>query len=203
MVYAEEHGLLVDEQAGSRKRRRAAEVALQKVLTMDILRQQRKAGFLCSNDALQCYDRIVHNVAMLCLLSRGADPLALQSLFGTLQNAEHATMTGYGVSEETYGGRIRALMGLLPLMGILQGNGMGPFIWAFISSVLIGCMHSMGFASVLTGCTTCMALTLMGHLFVDDCDLILTAKDTVISAASLLVKFQGTVDAWEGVLRAT
>ncbi len=60
MAYAEQHGLLADEQSGSRKQRRAAEVALQKVLTMDILRQQRKAGFLCSNDALQCYDRIVH-----------------------------------------------------------------------------------------------------------------------------------------------
>ena len=77
MEFCERYGLLADEQSGSRKDRRAAEVALQKVLTMDILRQKRRAGFLCSNDALQCYDRIVHNVAMLSMLSRGADPKAL------------------------------------------------------------------------------------------------------------------------------
>ena len=72
MEFCERYGLLADEQSGSRKDRQAAEVALQKVLTMDILRQKRRAGFLCSNDALQCYDRIVHNVAMLSMLSRGA-----------------------------------------------------------------------------------------------------------------------------------
>jgi hypothetical protein len=80
---------------------------------------------------MQCYDRIVHNVAMLAMLSRGADPVALRSLFETLQNAEHSIMTGYGTSKSaTYGGKSRATMGLLPIMGILQGNGMGPFVWA-------------------------------------------------------------------------
>ena len=138
MEHNEIHGTLADEQSGSRKARRAPEVALQKALTMDILRQQRKAEFLCSNDALQCYDRIVHNVAMLSMLSRGGHKPHLQSLFGTLQNGEHKVMTGYGVSEPMYGGRSCSLQGLLPIMGVLQGNGMGPFIWVIISSVLIG-----------------------------------------------------------------
>ena len=71
MAHKERLGTLADEQSGSRKGRRSAEVALQKVLTMDILRQKRRAGFLCSNDALQCYDRIVHNIAMLSMRSRG------------------------------------------------------------------------------------------------------------------------------------
>lgn len=100
-------GTLADKQSGSRKGRRATEVALQKVLTMDILRQLRRAGFLCSNDALQCYDRIMHCIAILCMLSRGGDLKALQSLFATLQNGEHAIMTGYGVSESMYGGTLK------------------------------------------------------------------------------------------------
>ena len=93
MQFCKRHGLLADEQSGSRKHHRATEVALQKVQTMDILWQKRQAGFLCSNDTLQCYDRIVHNVAMLSMISRGADPTAIRSLFETLQNAEHTIMT--------------------------------------------------------------------------------------------------------------
>ena len=41
MEYNERKGTLADEQSGSRKWRRAVEVALQKVLTMDLLRQLR------------------------------------------------------------------------------------------------------------------------------------------------------------------
>ena len=86
MEHNEIHETLADEQSGNRKARRAPEVVLQKALTMDILRQQKKAGFLCSNDALQCYHRIVHNVAITSMLTRGGHKPHLQSLFGILQN---------------------------------------------------------------------------------------------------------------------
>jgi hypothetical protein len=131
MLYNELHDLLADTQSGSQKDRWAAEVTLQKVLTLDLLQQKRHSGFLCSNDAMQCYNRIVYNVAMLCMRSRGADPLVLNSLSSTLQNAKHSIMTGYGVSATpTYGGPSRIWNLLLPIVGILQGNGMGPFVWA-------------------------------------------------------------------------
>jgi hypothetical protein len=160
MAYNELHDLLADAQSGSHKKRRAAEVVLQKLLTWDLLRQKRRSGFLCSNNAMQCYDRIVHNVAMLAMLSRGADPVALRSLFETLQNAEHSIMTGYGTSKSaTYGGKSRATMGLLPIMGILQGNDMGPFVWAIISSVLLHVMMGQGYAGlILTGVLTGLVL---------------------------------------------
>ena len=203
MAYCERQGLLSDAQSGSRKHRRAAEVALQKVLTMDILRQQRKSGFLCSNDALQCYDRIVHSVAMLCMMSRGADPVALRSLFSTLQNAVHCVMTGFGPSEPMYGGIMRAMQGLLPIMGILQGNGMGPFVWAIISSVMLSCMLSSGYHATLIGCLSGLALHLVGYAFVDDTDLVYTAQSNDTPAGHMLPQFQKAVNYWEGLLRAT
>lgn len=73
MKHNEALGTIPNEQEGSRKGHRSVEVALKKVLAMDLLRQFRQAGFLCSNDAMQCYDRIAHNVAMLCMLRLGAD----------------------------------------------------------------------------------------------------------------------------------
>lgn len=67
MQHNEALGTIPDEQEGSRKGHQAALVVLKKVLAMDLLCQQRRAGFLCSNDAIQCYDRILHNVAILSM----------------------------------------------------------------------------------------------------------------------------------------
>jgi hypothetical protein len=94
-------------------------------------------------------------------------------------------------------------MGLLPIMGILQGNGMGPFVWAIISSVLLHVMMGQGCAGLLTGVLTGLVLRVVGFSFVDDTDLNHTAKDNTTAATSLLPEFQKTVDCWEGLLRAT
>ena len=64
---AELFKLLPDEQAGSRKRRRAILSALEKVLMNDILRFCRVAAIIISNDARSCYDRIVLWIATLAL----------------------------------------------------------------------------------------------------------------------------------------
>ena len=98
-------------------------------------------------------------------------------------------MTGYGVSEPMYRGRSCRTQGLLPIMGVLQGNGMGPLVWVIISSVLIGCMHQMGFASFLIGCLTGATLQMMGYAFVDYTDLCFTGQDNHQLAAHLLPQF--------------
>jgi hypothetical protein len=51
MQHNEDLGTIPKEQTGSRKGHSAAITALNKVLAMDLLRQRRQAGFLCSNDA--------------------------------------------------------------------------------------------------------------------------------------------------------
>ena len=91
---------------------------------------------------------------MLSMMSRGANPVALRSLMATLQNAEHCVMTGYGPSDPQYSGRLRKALGQLPVMGILQGNDMGPFVWAIISSVMLQCMLKVGFFAQFVGVLT-------------------------------------------------
>ena len=198
MTHNEALGTIPEEQSGSRKGHRADEVALKKVLAMDLLRQFRRAGFLCSNDAIQCYDRIVHNVAMLSMLRLGADKKALQSLFGQLQQAEHSIMTGFGLSDLKYGGHERARRGLLPLQGVMQGNGMGPIIWLAISVVLIGIMHSMGFGAVFWAAISAAQIQMCGFTFVDDSDLLQAPPDVHTSALEALPRFQEAVDCWKG-----
>lgn len=60
MMHRAEHlKLLPQEQAGSRKGRRAVESALEKVLFWDCMRHRRWHSAMISNDAKSCYDRIV------------------------------------------------------------------------------------------------------------------------------------------------
>jgi hypothetical protein len=203
MHHNEARGTIPKEQTGSRKGHSAAITALNKVLAMDILRQQRQAGFLCSNDASQCYDRILHNVAMMSMLRLGAHINALTSLFGQLQKGIHRTMTGYGISNSYHGGEFRTQTGVLPYQGVLQGNGMGPVIWLAISVLLINIMEHEGHAAIFISAISLTTLKLCCFMFVDDCDLLNTATGVDTSAVSSLLKFQQAIDCWEGCLRVT
>ena len=59
--------LLVAEQGGGRKKHQVSHQVLNRVLVSDLLRIYRLAGFLCMNDAIQCYDRIIHAIISICL----------------------------------------------------------------------------------------------------------------------------------------
>ena len=203
MEHCEDLGILATEQGGSRKERRAALLALNWVLFMDILRQKKRAGFFCSNDAIQCYDRIAHNFAMLSLRRVGVPWSALRSMFGTLQNAVHYVKTGYGVSKSHYGGKIRKLRGKQPLMGVIQGNGAGPTIWVCISTVLLNILDSEGHGAYFKGSMTLLLFVVIAMAFVDDADITSAARDAQTRAVDELAKFQTMVDCWKGCLRVT
>ncbi len=52
-------GSLAPEQYGSRKRHKAIDLAVNKAITFDILRQLERSGAICSNDAELCYEKKV------------------------------------------------------------------------------------------------------------------------------------------------
>ena len=70
---------------------------------MDTLRQARRAGALCSNDAKSCYDRVVHSIATLAMRCMGVPANPIKSMFATLQTAAHKIRTAFGDSEATFG----------------------------------------------------------------------------------------------------
>ena len=57
----------------------------------------------CYYDAKGCFDRIVHTVAILVLMSFGLCPEHARLAFEILQLAEHCIKTGFGVSDHVYG----------------------------------------------------------------------------------------------------
>ena len=167
------------------------------------MRLYLQPGFFCSNDAQQCYDRISHNVAILSMMRLGMPYKPLKSLFGTLQQATHNIMTGYGLSDETYGGADRLADGKPPLQGSLQGNGVGPTLWVAISTVLIQAMRQQGYGALFSGALTSTPLFTACFAFVDDTDLTHTIRRPNATTREQLQEFQAALDCWVGCLRST
>jgi hypothetical protein len=63
MKMAEASSTLAPEQYGSRKGHKAIDLAVNKTLIYDLLRQLKRPGAICSNDARSCYDLIGHTQA--------------------------------------------------------------------------------------------------------------------------------------------
>ena len=104
----------------------------------DVFRQKKRAGAVAILDAKGCYDAISHPVAVLTLMSFGVPQRVCKVLFSTLQKAKHHIKTGFGRSEAVYGDE------KVPIMGIGQGNGLGPTLWCLISTILFRMMQTAG-----------------------------------------------------------
>jgi hypothetical protein len=100
------------------------DLAVNKALTYDLLRQLKRTGAVCSNDAKSCYDLIGYAQASLAMQRHGVPKPAVDCLFTTLQD---------GDSDNSYG----AANWVQPMHGIGQGNGAGPAIWAVLSTSLL------------------------------------------------------------------
>jgi hypothetical protein len=198
MNNAEKHGTIAREQYGSRRNHRSVIAALNKRLTMDVLRQRRQAGALCSNDAKSCYDRVVHSIAALSMRRQGAPKNPVKCMFATLQQAAHKIRTAFGLSAKTHGGDRDP-----PYQGLGQGNGCGPAGWAVVSTPLINMMKTAMFGFTILTALTVTSVAFVCYAFVDDTDVVHTAKDINTTGEEILKEMQDVVDHWEGGLKAT
>jgi hypothetical protein len=163
------------------------------------MRQMKTAGSICSNDAKSCYNRILHSVASLCLKQLGLPEGAIVCMFTTLQNLEHTVHTVYGDSEKSYGGHLW----IVPLHGSGQGNGSSPMLWAVVSTPVLKVMRSEGFGTFFRACISGETIRFVGYSFLDDTDLIQTAKQPDDTDVAVAQEMQRALDTWEGALQAT
>ncbi len=161
-----------EELAGSRKRYEAIDVALNRKLVSDMMRQMKRPGTIIGVDAASCYDRIVHSIVILIARHEGLSLLPLLSLFGVIQRMKYFVRIGYGESTSYYGGRR-----ITPYKGTCQGNGASPTYWLIITMIMVLLMHKKGHALELKFPLTNEELHCMGFIFVDDTDLIVIAKE--------------------------
>ena len=203
MSHAERYNFITKEQYGSRKKHRAIDAGLNKVLLLDISRMRRWAMAYLPFDASQCYDRMNHNVTSLAMRATGFPDPPIHSMFKGLQQAEHCVATAYGVSRQRYGGKHRTVQGLLALMGIGQGNGCGPAAFVMLSTILIRIMAGLGFGANLFAAYSATNLFLVCLMFVDDNDSWYTAPTVDTPGEDIVDKAQDMATTWEGLLRAT
>lgn len=112
---------------------------------------------------------------------------------------EHTVCTVYGDSQASYGGHLW----VVPMQGIFQGNGAGPMLWAVVSTPVLQVMRSEGFGTFFKTCITGHDIRFVGYSFVDDTDLIQTAKTPHDTEAAVALEMQRALDTWEGAIRAT
>jgi hypothetical protein len=129
------------EKYGSREGKIAIEQALNNVLSFDLIRKATMDAAMCSNDAMICYDRIVHSIASILMQHQNVPASACKCVFTTLQNLYHTVRTIYGYSKYGCGEKLWAV----PYSGVGLGNGAGPAIWAAVSTPVLKMMKDEGF----------------------------------------------------------
>jgi hypothetical protein len=194
---AESTKSLAPEQYESRKRHKAIDLAVNKALTFDILRQLKRSGAVCSNDAKSCYDLIGHTQAALSMQRVGVPKNIINCLFTTLQDAIHKVRTGFGDSKAHYGGSVW----LVPIHGIGQGNGAGSTIWAVVSTPLLNLLRKKGYGCEIICLLSSTFFRFVGYAFVDDTDVIQSLLADNPDSARL--KLQEAIDTWEYSLKTT
>ena len=88
------------------------------------------------------------------------------------------------------------------MQGVYQGNGAGPIIWAVVSSPLLQILREDGFGTFFRSAISQKTIRLVGYAFVDDTDLIQTAR-TNESFHEVHVHMQQALDLWEGLIKST
>ena len=199
MYYAEDLHLIAKEQYGSRKNLSAVDHSLNKTLTYDLIRQRKIPGAVCSNDAKSCYDRIVHSVASLAMQRMGMEQAPIVCMFTTIQNLDHYIRTVYGNSELSFSGKLWTV----PIQGVGQGNGAGPQIWAVVSTPVLNMLRAEGYGAFFEASISHEKMSFVGYAFVDDTDLVVTAKKESDTFREVAVAMQGSLSAWEGGICAT
>ena len=198
MEFGEHHGLLSNEQFGSRKAKSALEHATNKRIILDIARQNKCKAVYLTNDAKSCYDRILLMVAYMTMRRFGIPINVAKSVITGLMDMVCRIRTAHGDSKKSYCAKDVNEF----LHGIGQGNGYGPAIWAAISSILFKILQDLGYGTNVIAPITRELLNLVAISFVDDTDSITLGKPGE-SWQELIQRAQKGLDMWECLIRTT
>ena len=184
---------------GSTPGKMAASAVLQKILLVDQLRIERRAGGMFDCDAKGCYDRIIPPLASIHLQALSLDKSIATLLARLMFTAKRFVKTKHGVSKNS----IRTTRES-PLFGIGQGNGGGPAIWLAHLTVMFTALSSIctGF---MVGCIKGLEiLTTVGTGYVDDVTLFVSLDPKEPQTEEQVKKrIQRMASKWEKLLFLT
>ena len=157
---------------GSTPGKMASSALLQKILSIDQLRLERRVGGLFDCDATGCYDRILPPLAAVHLNALGLDPSISTMLARLMYVAKRHVKTKHGVSKKYIQTTINN-----PLFGIGQGNGGGPAIWLAHLTIMFTALSAICSGFVIKCIQGIQAIASVGTGYVDDVTLITNVAD--------------------------
>ena len=188
--------LLQPESFGSTPGKMAGSAILQKLLSIDQLRVERRAGAIFDCDASGCYDRILPPLAAVHLRSLGLNKSISTFLARLMYFTKRHVSTKHGVSENN----IRTSKDTV-LHGIGQGNGGGPAIWISHLTVMFKAISSICSGFTASNITQKENLSTVGTGYVDDVTLVSSTQRDQAQTYSMVknqIKQMGQV--WENLL---
>jgi hypothetical protein len=105
---------------------------LNKLLTVQLIIQNKIEVIVFDNDAQGCYDRIISCITLACLRRIGYSKNSTRMLGLLWSQLEHHVATAYGVLDKTYFSILDKLM-----YGIGQVSCASPILWALLNQLLL------------------------------------------------------------------
>ena len=184
---------------GSTPGKMAASAVLQKILSVDQLRLERRVGGIFDCDATGCYDRIIPPLASIHLQALGLGQQISTFLARLMFMAKRHVKTKHGVSAKGIRTKKRAT-----LYGIGQGNGGGPAIWLAHLTVMLMALSTICTGLVITGLKVLKKLHTVGTGYVDDVTIVISVPShEPQTVGNIKDKIKDIATTWEQLLFLT
>ena len=156
----------------------------------DISRVLHWPASMQQSDFGECYDRAAHAPTSIAMQAWGTPVEAIRVLFKCLMLMQFCLKTGFGESDEFYGGTEED-----PNSGLGQGNGAAPPGFSGLSTLVINAYRRMGHGAKLTSAYTARLFLLAAVMYVDDTDLLHLAPKQESTDSELIAHAQkGSTD---------
>ena len=203
----EDHNHLPDIQYGSRPSKMCHSPVLNKVLTYEIHRYNKRPLAYIENDAVGCYDRIINPLVLIFLRILGLSKPLVASLANTWEATYHRIKTLYGISGHQYTNHPLYL-----LYGPGQGSTIGPFLWLLCFLLIFNSLSLEAPRITIQSIDRTQTIKFIGEAFVDDSGLGtnltddeahgLTSPEAGVEGA-LIQRLQTLAQEWERLLYST
>jgi hypothetical protein len=114
-----------------------------------------------------CYNRAAHPPTSIALQAWGIPTTAIRVLLSSMQTMQYVLKTGFGESDESYGGTSAN-----PNSGLRQGSGASPPGFMVLSSLIVNAYCRLGHGTAIRSSYTAQTFHVSAVMYVDDMDLL-------------------------------
>jgi len=165
------HGAIHPSAYGSVPKRTAQDAAMEKTMSLDMIRVTKRNAAIFDCDAKGCYDRIVAALQTVANRRLGVKRKIAIFFARFWRSCEHHVKTRHGISKEYYVSTFAEI-----LYGIGQGNGAGPAFWLATLIIMFVVLDQLSDGMTFDSPNGKLTHKSTGMGYVDDVTLGTTAK---------------------------